>query len=231
MSGLPTTEPTKYCPGCRRTKPVGEFGANKRMSDGLQRVCKPCRREADQGYRQRHPERVHAAQRSWRQRHKAWKAAYDRARHQDPKVRARRRELARERRQANPEAARAKQAAWRAANREKLRQRGRERYQRLYARPIPPLQERIAAKVRTEPNGCQIWTGATRDDLPYAYDAKRQLNVRRIVFAQANGPIAPGLEIIETCTGGTRCINVEHLIAVTRAERIQRDRAREQIEM
>ncbi|MGI8331873.1 endonuclease VII domain-containing protein [Actinomadura scrupuli] len=34
--------PVKKCPDCGETKPVAEFGLNKRLSDGYARYCKAC---------------------------------------------------------------------------------------------------------------------------------------------------------------------------------------------
>jgi len=37
-------EPVKRCPGCRKGQPIGLFGANAKMRDGLNRRCKACER-------------------------------------------------------------------------------------------------------------------------------------------------------------------------------------------
>lgn len=38
-------EDMKTCGRCKQTKPLDEFGANKRNPDGLNRYCKECARE------------------------------------------------------------------------------------------------------------------------------------------------------------------------------------------
>lgn len=39
-------ETTKRCPGCATTKPVTAFGKNAARPDGLQSLCRACRRRA-----------------------------------------------------------------------------------------------------------------------------------------------------------------------------------------
>lgn len=39
---MPDDPPGKLCPGCKTDKPLSEFGADKRSTDGRRRTCKTC---------------------------------------------------------------------------------------------------------------------------------------------------------------------------------------------
>jgi len=46
------TDGEKHCGHCRKAKPVGEFGTNAAMEDGLQIYCRPCRERRNQRARE-----------------------------------------------------------------------------------------------------------------------------------------------------------------------------------
>jgi len=46
------TDGEKHCGHCRKAKPVGEFGTNAAMEDGLQIYCRPCRDRRNQRARE-----------------------------------------------------------------------------------------------------------------------------------------------------------------------------------
>lgn len=236
----PVSVELKTCTKCGLPKPIDEFGKDRSTKDGRHRHCKLCvntqqnayrhangarAQKWSREYRERHPEKAAEANRNWEARHKAERAAYHRQRTQRPEIAERRRELARKRRAADPEKARAKNARWRERNREAINQRKREAYK---ASPIPSLRERFEAKLWINEYGCWIWRGVTRGNppAPYIQHQKRQLRANRLSYEWHVGPIPDGHELIQTCAN-TQCVRPEHLKAVTRAERIRRDRARE----
>lgn len=47
----------KVCCTCKKSKEISEFGKNKRIKDGLHRVCKECRSSYDKEYRVKFPEK------------------------------------------------------------------------------------------------------------------------------------------------------------------------------
>jgi hypothetical protein len=48
----------KTCSRCNSDKPLGSFGANKRARDGLQAMCKECKREYQRIWRAEHKDKV-----------------------------------------------------------------------------------------------------------------------------------------------------------------------------
>jgi hypothetical protein len=57
----------KRCSGCRKDKPVGEFGLNRAKRDGRQTLCVPCQRTARARTAARDPD----AERRWGRTHRA----------------------------------------------------------------------------------------------------------------------------------------------------------------
>ncbi|KKN60028.1 hypothetical protein LCGC14_0536150 [marine sediment metagenome] len=49
---------TKYCPGCEKDLPIGEFSKNRSAKDGLQAECKECRSRYMEKYYRKNPERI-----------------------------------------------------------------------------------------------------------------------------------------------------------------------------
>ncbi len=93
--------------------------------------------------------------------------------------------------------------------------------------------ERFDEKVEPEPmSGCHLWTAT---GVPKGYGMFRVTNPRRHVYAhryayeRARGPIPDGHHIDHLCNN-PRCVNPDHLEAVTAAENnrrcVQRGRGR-----
>lgn len=56
---------TKVCGRCKTEKDITEFGVDKRNKDGLNRVCKVCKRELDKEYNDRHKDQRREASKQW----------------------------------------------------------------------------------------------------------------------------------------------------------------------
>ena len=87
-----------------------------------------------------------------------------------------------------------------------------------------PLADRLWAKVDfLGPNGCWLWTGAV-DGRGYGHVGNgtgRNIKAHRLSYELKCGPIAEGLTIDHRCRT-KRCVNPEHLEAVTGLENIRR---------
>lgn len=108
----------KRCPRCDKHLPLESFGPNRRMKDGLQLHCKPCRADFQREYRRRHPDKM----RRWGREQMA------RRRVSDPEAV---RDYMRQWRTANPNLVRAAKSAWEAANYERHRETSRESSRRF----------------------------------------------------------------------------------------------------
>jgi hypothetical protein len=71
------------------------------------------------------------------------------------------------------------------------------------------------------PNGCRLWTG---NCVPSGYPlvgkgghGNGNMYAHRAAYELAKGPIPKGHEMHHTC-GNVRCINPDHLVAVTKVE-------------
>lgn len=64
--GTPLTE--KECRHCDTWKPIAEFPANRKVSDGLSSWCRACHREGTQAWRRANPEKVVAYRRAYAER-------------------------------------------------------------------------------------------------------------------------------------------------------------------
>lgn len=58
---------TKTCSKCNESKPVSEFGRNRRKKDGLQVWCRACSTEFSKAYNREHREEITAWQRLYRE--------------------------------------------------------------------------------------------------------------------------------------------------------------------
>jgi hypothetical protein len=77
-------------------------------------------------------------------------------------------------------------------------------------------------KYRVLKNGCWQWiAGVNKKGYPLARGKDTTLAYRQI-YIDANGPISDGFDVDHTCRY-RRCVNAEHLEAVTHQENIQRN--------
>ena len=82
--------------------------------------------------------------------------------------------------------------------------------------------QRALARVRYEPSGCWIWTGASNDrGYPVMVIDSVTLYAHRVTYRIVRGPIAEGLTIDHLCRVPA-CINPMHLEQVTNAVNIAR---------
>lgn len=98
------------------------------------------------------------------------------------------------------------------------------------------MMKHLAAKIRVDPSGCHLWTGAVNPD---GYGLVRRdgklWRVHRLVYTLEVGPIPKGLSLDHRChsmpgtlcIGGNacmhrRCVNPKHLEAVTHSENVKR---------
>ena len=85
------------------------------------------------------------------------------------------------------------------------------------------LPATLWAKVQPQPNGCWLWTGATRGTLGYGTRSLhgRMVLVHRAAYEVLIGPVPKGLELDHLCRQ-PRCLNPAHLEPVTRRENSRR---------
>lgn len=85
-----------------------------------------------------------------------------------------------------------------------------------------PLEQRVLAKVdKTAPNGCWEWTGSLFETgYGYLEVNGRKTRAHRISWELANGPIPEGMVIDHRCAN-PRCVNPEHLRAITQTQNMQ----------
>ena len=86
-----------------------------------------------------------------------------------------------------------------------------------------PLPQRLWAKVdKAAPDGCWLWTGATKNGYGAVYvGAGRSEPAHRVAYQLLVGPIPVGLVLDHLCRN-RRCVNPEHLDPVTHATNILR---------
>ena len=87
------------------------------------------------------------------------------------------------------------------------------------------VRERLHARAELMPSGCLVWTGAANGLYGVMSYKGRLTPVHRLAWEAEHGPIPPGLVIDHVRARGCiykKCINVEHLEMVTRAENSRR---------
>jgi hypothetical protein len=87
-----------------------------------------------------------------------------------------------------------------------------------YAPPIPRLER----STRLDENGCWVWTASLSHDGYGQFCFRRRMRrVHRVTYELFKGPIPDGLVIDHLCRN-LRCVNPEHLEAVTHKENTAR---------
>lgn len=80
---------TKYCRGCDQHKPLSDFSANRRASDGKQNKCKVCKRAQVKAWEDTHPGRKLELQQAWREANPNYIGDYQRQWRDENRERAR----------------------------------------------------------------------------------------------------------------------------------------------
>ncbi len=90
-----------------------------------------------------------------------------------------------------------------------------------------PAIDRFMLKVRVQPDGCWLWTGAT-DGGRYGrfvpHGGRPMFTAHRWIYEQTVGPIPEGLELDHFKCERTLCVNPEHVRPTTRRENLLRSR-------
>lgn len=86
-----------------------------------------------------------------------------------------------------------------------------------------PMSERLAEKTDVTPGGCWLWTGYVMKSTGYGQIGvgQRLVLTHRASYEAHVGPIPRGLHVDHLCRV-RRCINPDHLEAVTQAENNRR---------
>lgn len=85
------------------------------------------------------------------------------------------------------------------------------------------LTDRFKAKIRVDKNGCWIWIGRLNHDGYGCFDGLEHISTfaHRLSFIAKYGSIPPKKELDHVCRM-RRCVNPEHLEAVTHHENVKR---------
>lgn len=88
-----------------------------------------------------------------------------------------------------------------------------------------PIEERFWARVGMGPAGCWAWLGFVHKGYGRLANGKNPLRAHRFSYELHNGAIS-GVFVVDHLCRNTRCVNPEHLEAVTQEENMRRSIAR-----
>ena len=87
------------------------------------------------------------------------------------------------------------------------------------------LSDRFRSRLREEPSGCLVWTGARTSDgygnIRVGHGASRRMvGAHRVAWELKNGPVPQGMEVMHSCDNPP-CVRTEHLTLGTHQENLQ----------
>jgi hypothetical protein len=89
------------------------------------------------------------------------------------------------------------------------------------------VMERFIEKVVPQANGCWLWTGSVTaqgyGSFWFGRDGFRQVRANKAAYLLFRGPLPVGMQTDHLCKT-PRCVNPDHLEAVTHAENMRRER-------
>lgn len=99
------------------------------------------------------------------------------------------------------------------------------RSENVNRRTYKTVVDQIKSNILIDQNGCWVWQkNLNKDGYAHMFHQKKTLRVHRVSYKIFKGPIPSGLDIDHLCRN-QRCVNPDHLEAVTTKENIRRSSA------